>query len=218
MRARTIHSRANCCFFVFHHHHMPSALWLAQTQARSAARCLAATSSTRASYRQSSPRRVSSSSRKLTDRIDYNANAFFSNSDNSADKSNYAVVTANELESCHEPPKRVKMLVRDFIEDSLYNHQYGYFPKQATIFSSADTMVDFNRIRDGNQFQELVAEKYAGYGMDKAGPGRQIFHTPTELFRVRLCIPFLSGDHDSHTPSAVLWSSDSAMSSFRISP
>ncbi len=82
------------------------ALWLAQTQARSAARCLAATSSTRASYRQSPPRRVYSSSRKLTVRIDYNANAFFSNSDNTADKSNYAVVTANELESCHEPPKR----------------------------------------------------------------------------------------------------------------
>ncbi|KLO19074.1 DUF185-domain-containing protein [Schizopora paradoxa] len=75
------------------------------------------------------------------------------------------------------------MLVRDFIEDSLYNPHYGYFPKQATIFSNSDTMVDFSQIRNGNQFQELVAERYAGYGMDKAGPGRQIFHTPTELFR-----------------------------------
>lgn len=195
---------------------MPNAQWLVP---RYVARRLAHCSSALSSFRQSRPRRdYSTGPSKSKDRIDYNANAFFSNSDNATDKAEYRVVTANELESCREPPKRVKMLVRDFIEDSLYNPHYGYFPKQATIFSSADTMVDFSKIRNGNQFQELVAERYVGYGMDKAGPGRQIFHTPTELFRVRRHIKDPFECYINETSVAILWSSDSSMPGFRISP
>lgn len=78
------------------------------------------------------------------------------------------------------------MLVRDFIEDSLYNPHYGYFPKQATIFNAKDTTFDFSKFRDSVEFQEEVAAKYAAYGADKHnGPGRQLWHTPTELFKVR---------------------------------
>lgn len=77
------------------------------------------------------------------------------------------------------------MLVRDFIEDSLYNPNYGYFPKQATIFNAQDIAFDFPRLRDSVEFQEEVASKYAEYGSDKHdGPGRQLWHTPTELFKV----------------------------------
>ncbi|EJD07611.1 DUF185-domain-containing protein [Fomitiporia mediterranea MF3/22] len=75
------------------------------------------------------------------------------------------------------------MLVRDYIEDALYNPNYGYFPKQATIFSGLEEVIDFSKIRDGNEFQDVVAKKYESYGKDGDGPGRQIFHTPTELFR-----------------------------------
>lgn len=79
------------------------------------------------------------------------------------------------------------MLVRDFIEDSLYNPNYGYFPKQVTIFTSSDTSINFGRMRDGAEFQEEVAERYQAYGQDALeGPGRQIWHTPTELFQVSI--------------------------------
>ena len=78
------------------------------------------------------------------------------------------------------------MLVRDFIEDALYNPNYGYFPKQATIFNPKDTTFEFSNFRDSNEFQEDVGAKYAAYGADKHdGPGRQLWHTPTELFKVR---------------------------------
>ncbi|KAJ3516938.1 hypothetical protein NLJ89_g806 [Agrocybe chaxingu] len=93
-------------------------------------------------------------------------------------------VTANDLENENKPPQGVKMLVRDFIEDSLYNPNYGYFPKQATIFNTQDTTFDFQSFRDSAEFQEEVASKYAAYGASAyEGPGRQLWHTPTELFK-----------------------------------
>ncbi|KAI0035331.1 S-adenosyl-L-methionine-dependent methyltransferase [Vararia minispora EC-137] len=92
-------------------------------------------------------------------------------------------VTANDLEKCTKPPTEVKMLVRDFIEDSLYNPNYGYFPKQATIFTSEDTSIPFQEIHDMAHFEHEVAVRYSAYGKDGDGPGRQIWHTPTELFK-----------------------------------
>jgi hypothetical protein len=97
----------------------------------------------------------------------------------------YPHVTANDLEHHDEPPRGVKMLVRDFIEDSLYNPNYGYFSKQATIFTSPGTNLDFGSLRDSVEFQHAVAKLYEGYGSDaQEGPGRQLWHTPTELFKV----------------------------------
>lgn len=94
-------------------------------------------------------------------------------------------VTANDLESFKEPPRRVKMLVRDYIEDALYNPNYGYFPKQATIFTGLEnSTIDFSKIRDSDEFQEIVAKKYEDFRDGMVGPGLQVFHTPTELFRV----------------------------------
>ncbi|KAJ6614175.1 S-adenosyl-L-methionine-dependent methyltransferase [Mycena sp. CBHHK59/15] len=96
----------------------------------------------------------------------------------------YMLVDANELEKCTKPPREVKMLVRDFIEDSLYNPHYGYFPKQAVIFDTQHTTFDFESLRDSVEFQEEVSSRYAEYGADQhQGPGRQIWHTPTELFK-----------------------------------
>lgn len=100
------------------------------------------------------------------------------------------------------------MLARDFIDDCLYNPQYGYFSTQAVIFdpdeaqSTSTTKAaqssemsiraegfDFHRIRNSTDFEFEVARRYgefegtsAGVG---AGPGRQVWHTPTELFKVR---------------------------------
>ncbi|KAF4610897.1 hypothetical protein D9613_006959 [Agrocybe pediades] len=116
------------------------------------------------------------------DKWNYNENPF--DGSVSVDVGKLRLVDANSLEKEHTPPHGVKMLVRDFIEDSLYNPNYGYFPKQATIFSGKETTFDFPSLRDSAEFQETVGAKYANYGIDKHdGPGRQLWHTPTELFK-----------------------------------
>jgi hypothetical protein len=103
------------------------------------------------------------------------------------------MVTANSLAETHkEPPRGVQMLVRDFIEDSLYHPNYGYFSKQAHIFSAVESPdrpgapLDFGAFRDNNEFQDAVARRYATLESDTKGngPGKQIWHTPTELFQV----------------------------------
>lgn len=97
------------------------------------------------------------------------------------------------------------MLVRDFIDDSLYNvsllcfikircliqkPHYGYFPKNATIFTPPAKGFDFSSFRDATAFQEAVAERYdTEYDDNRPGLGRQVWHTPTELFKVCLAWP-----------------------------
>jgi hypothetical protein len=123
------------------------------------------------------------------DRFNYNTEVFF---DEAPDPEHmaYTRVTSNDLEKYTKPPTRVKMLVRDFIEDSLYNPHYGYFPQQATIFTSAGEPINFRAVRDSDEFQNEVAKRYSTYGTDSEGPGRQIWHTPTELFKVRRCLSY----------------------------
>lgn len=104
----------------------------------------------------------------------------------------YPRVTANDLAKSSDgaPPRGVRMLVRDFIEDALYNPNYGYFSKQAVIFTAPgeeNEGFDFNSFKDSAQFESAVASRYVECGSvtETEGPGRQIWHTPTELFKVR---------------------------------
>lgn len=136
-------------------------------------------------FTRSAPFSTSLAYRKeFEDKVNYNENVFSDIPD--AEHVKYKLVTANDLETQRQPPRRVKMLVRDFIEDSLYNPHYGYFSKQATIFTALEP-IDFSKIRNAAHFETEVDKRYAAYGNDGDGPGKQLWHTPTELFKVRCC-------------------------------
>lgn len=131
----------------------------------------------------------------------------------------YPLVSAKQLAPYSLPPKRVRLLVRDFIDDALYNPNYGYFTQQAVIFDpdaalangQSDTHADaeqpqpvastsqehsgfdFNAVANSAAFDREVARRYGmleGQHGATALPGkdpssaRQIWHTPTELFKV----------------------------------
>ena len=126
---------------------------------------------------------------KHNDKINYNPDFSFStNVDPKYLK--YPMLSSRDLESYRKPPTKVRMLVRDFIEDSLYNPHYGYFSKRATIFTAPDCEgveggFDFNNYRDSAEFEVNVAKRYNEFSDgEEVGPGRQLWHTPTELFKV----------------------------------
>jgi len=123
--------------------------------------------------------------------------------DRALEFSTYGLMTANELRLKSRKPRRVKMLLRDFIEgsfsihsvltcnlslsiDSLYNDSYGYFSQQAVIFDPGEPF-DFNAMRDVAEFYKILGDRYRFFEdkLDEAQPNdtRQLWHTPTELFR-----------------------------------
>ncbi|KZP01586.1 DUF185-domain-containing protein [Calocera viscosa TUFC12733] len=99
------------------------------------------------------------------------------------DHHKYPRLTAAQMRKLTKPPREVKMLVRDYIADALYNPAYGYFSKEATILSPAEPF-DFSSLKNSHAFDKIVAKTYA---LEDAGPrpsnGRQLWHTPTELFK-----------------------------------
>ena len=121
---------------------------------------------------------------KKREELNFNPEVYFDDAPN-PEHVNYKRVTSNDLEAFKHPPRRIKMLVRDYIEDSLYNPHYGYFSKRATIVTSPKH-IDFTTLRDSVQFQEEVANRYVSYGKDEPGPGKQLWHTPTEIFKVHV--------------------------------
>ncbi|GJJ11511.1 hypothetical protein Clacol_005744 [Clathrus columnatus] len=114
------------------------------------------------------------------DRFNFNDSIF--GEESIPNYSQFKRVTAGDLAKSQDYPKSVTMLVRDFIQDSLYNPNYGYFSKQAIIFSSKEPL-DFPSIRNARELENHIIQTYGSYGATVRGPGRQVWHTPTELFK-----------------------------------
>ncbi|CAG8537849.1 3578_t:CDS:2 [Ambispora gerdemannii] len=98
--------------------------------------------------------------------------------------SKYQLITALDAAKTDTIPKCSLMLVRDFIDNSLYNPYYGYFSKQAVIFSPEN--FNFINIKDNLQFMRMLSKTYAVIEnemneTDKVA--RQVWHTSTELFK-----------------------------------
>jgi hypothetical protein len=133
-------------------------------------------------------------------RYNYNPNPWSIEKDPLA--ATFPVLSPAQLVACKSPPSKCRTLARNFIEDSLYNPHYGYFTRQATIFDPDLARAaalhdpggfDFARIRNAKAFDTEIARRYLeieGPGAQEALPGtaessaRQIWHTPTELFKV----------------------------------
>ncbi|KAI3630460.1 hypothetical protein MIR68_011895 [Amoeboaphelidium protococcarum] len=75
-----------------------------------------------------------------------------------------------------------KELTREFIHDSLYNPEYGYFSKRALIFS-LPRPIDYSQLKNTGEFQDLISSYYKRFDELKDDASAQIWHTPTELFR-----------------------------------
>ncbi|KIJ55125.1 hypothetical protein M422DRAFT_152399 [Sphaerobolus stellatus SS14] len=113
------------------------------------------------------------------DKVNFNPSPF---DEDSNDYSKFKRVTAKDLALSAKYPTQVTMLVRDFIQDSLYNPHYGYFSKQAVIFSAKEP-IDFPKLRNSGELDNKIFEMYGNYKSEAQGPGRQVWHTPTELFK-----------------------------------
>ncbi|ORX73147.1 DUF185-domain-containing protein [Linderina pennispora] len=84
-----------------------------------------------------------------------------------------------------KPPKNVLMLTRDFIHDSLYNPSYGYFSKQALIFSPP-TPYPFGELRDSADLLKTIGRQYEEIEReldDVRNIPKQLWHTPTEILK-----------------------------------
>lgn len=108
--------------------------------------------------------------------------------DKASEYSRYPLITSTDLLNRRSPPKRVKLLTRDFIEDSLYNPTYGYFSSPHLVIFSPPEPFPFPSIDSEPEFHKVLSQSYTDFedsldhdkGVD---PLRQLWHTPTELFR-----------------------------------
>ncbi|KAI9343891.1 S-adenosyl-L-methionine-dependent methyltransferase [Zopfochytrium polystomum] len=94
-------------------------------------------------------------------------------------------ITSSQLASLKVPPTNVRILASDFIHDSLYNPHYGYFSKMRKVIFSPPEPINFNNLRDGYAFLNYLAGLYKDVDNGSAVDDtiRQVWHTPTELFR-----------------------------------
>lgn len=74
----------------------------------------------------------------------------------------YPSTNSARMARSKQRPHRTKMLVSDFIEDSLYNPNYGYFSKEVEIFHT-EKPFDYNNFNDADDFMDSWKAAYLKY-------------------------------------------------------
>ncbi|KAI8911668.1 S-adenosyl-L-methionine-dependent methyltransferase, partial [Gorgonomyces haynaldii] len=117
------------------------------------------------------------------------------------DDSKFRPVSLRQLYESDTLVPMSRILVRDFIHNSLYHPKYGYFSKHADIFRFEKPVV-FKNIRDSYEFLNLVGSHYKDIEQQTT-ENKQIWHTPTELFRPyygHALAKHILNAHDDNTP------------------
>lgn len=78
----------------------------------------------------------------------------------------YPTTNPTKLNKRSTRPRSVKMLTSDFIDDSLYNVNYGYFSKEAVIFQP-DSPFDYNHLQGQDEFMQKWLQAYDKYDKEK---------------------------------------------------
>lgn len=91
--------------------------------------------------------------------------------------------TSQETASYSIPPARSNMLLRDFLDDSLYNPHYGYYAKQSPI-------LEFEGMRQEEDYIQYMNRLSKSYGRTKHKTIQQLRYTLTEIFKVKTCYYF----------------------------
>lgn len=84
----------------------------------------------------------------------------------------YPMINSKKLGRNGTRPRKVKMAVSDFIEDSLYNPQYGYFSMEVEIFHN-DKPFDYHNIKDVDDFMDTWQKAYVKYDNEQVAPQRK---------------------------------------------
>lgn len=89
----------------------------------------------------------------------------------------FPMTNSSRMGRLNHRPRKVKMLSSDFIEDSLYNPNYGYFSKEVEIFHN-DKPFDYNNIEDVDGFMDAWQKAYAKY--DEVNPPQPVSNSFNE--------------------------------------
>lgn len=84
----------------------------------------------------------------------------------------YPLINAKKLARNKYRPRKVKMSVADYIDDSLYNPHYGYFSLEVEIFNT-EKPFDYNNITDVDDFLDNWKLAYTKYDNEEVKVKRQ---------------------------------------------
>lgn len=91
----------------------------------------------------------------------------------------YPLKTSHDTTSCQIPPTCTKMLVRDFIDDSLYNPNYGFYSKPS---SSRTEFEEMEQEEDHIQYMKRLAKSRGRVHHHNI---QHLRYTLTEIFKVK---------------------------------
>lgn len=91
----------------------------------------------------------------------------------------YPLKSSKETHSSKTPPVASKMLVRDFIDDSLYNPHYGYYSKP-----SISPYMEFEEMEQEEDYMQYIRRLSKSKGRVHHHNIQQFRYSLTELFKV----------------------------------